>query len=157
MNNNISSETMKDLDIAQYMGKWHEIAKYEFKWEADCDGAVALYTWENDHVLVENQCFRKGQYVRSRTAKAWAADPADPSKLNILFNGMPRDMGVGNYWIHWTDYNNAIVGGPSGRFLWWLSRKPTVRATEVEPMLERIRSFGYDTNRLMANPSVVTK
>lgn len=160
MNNTpISNDTMRNLDLARYMGEWYEIAKYPFKWQTDCEKAKAIYRWDaqNQRVLVENQCWTNNKMIRSRTAKAWVPCQKDKGKLKIAFDGFPRDPSAGDYWVHWTDYNNAIVGGPSGQMLWWLSRRPTVRAKEVEPMLEKIRSYGYNTDRLMAHKSTVTK
>lgn len=155
----IKQDTMNNLDLARYMGEWYEIAKYPFKWQTDCEKAKAIYSWDpqNQKVLVENQCWTNNQMIRSRTAKAWVPDQTDKGKLKIMFDGYPRDPNPGDYWVHWTDYQNAIVGGPSGEMLWWLSRNPTVRAKDVEPMLEKIRSYGYDTDRLMAHKSTVTK
>lgn len=151
--------TVKNFDPSKYMGEWHEIAKYPFKYESNCDRAKAIYKWDDQtkEILVENQCFKRGVMIRSRTAKAKIVDNNDPGKLKIMFDGFPRDPTPGDYWIHWTDYNTAIVGGPSGKMLWWLSRNETVKASEVEPMLEKIRTFGYDTDKLMAHVSVVTK
>ena len=156
----ISEKTVEDLDIEKYMGEWYEIAKYEFKWENDCDNAKAIYKWDNvnQKINVENQCWVDGKMKRSRKAKAWVPDSSDKGKLLINFDdGLPADIGPAPYWVHWTDYNDAIVGGPSGKFLWWLSRKPTVNYKEVEPMLKLIRTYGYDTNKLMASKSTVTK
>ena len=159
--NPISNETVKNLDIGRYMGQWYEIAKYPIVWEKDCERASANYVWDpiKQKVLVENQCWVKDKLIRTRRAEAWVPDANDKGKLLIQFNdGLPADPGPAPYWVHWTDYNyNAIVGGPSGQFLWWLSRKPKVWAIEVEPMLERVASFGYDPNKLMAAPSAVTR
>jgi apolipoprotein D and lipocalin family protein len=158
-NQNISHQTMSDLDIERYMGEWYEIAKYPFKYQTDCDRAKAIYKWdsESEKILVENQCWVRDQMVRSRTAKAWVPDKSDKGKLLIKFDGFPRDPQPGDYWVHWTDYRNAIVGGPRGDMLWWLSRNPTVKAQDVKPMLRRIQSYGYNTDRLMAHPTSVTK
>jgi apolipoprotein D and lipocalin family protein len=155
----INTETQKDLDLDSYMGTWYEIAKYPFKYQVKCDRAKAIYRWDkiNNNILVENQCFREGTLTDSRTATAWIPDPLEPGKLKIVFDGYPRDNKPGDYWVHWTDYQNAIVGGPSGKFLWWLSRNPKVKAEQVQPMLNKIKMFGYNPERLMAHPSVIYK
>ena len=152
-------ETVKDLDVKRYMGEWYEIAHYPFKYQADCEKAKAIYEWDSDddQILVENQCYANDKMIRSRTAKAWIPNQSEKGKIKIMFDGFPRESEPGDYWVHWTDYNNAIVGGPSKNSLWWLSRNSTVRAKDVEPMLERIRTFGYDTDKLISHPSIVTK
>jgi apolipoprotein D and lipocalin family protein len=157
--NPISSETVRDLDLKRYMGEWYEIAHFTFKYQKDCEKARAVYKWDaiNQKILVENQCYSGDRMIRSRTAEAWIPDNNDKGKIKIMFNGFPRDPYPGDYWVHWTDYENAIVGGPSGYTLWWLSRKPTVKASEVEPMLNIIRRFGYDTDKLVSHPSIVRR
>ena len=156
--NNISSKTVKDLNVEEYgSGQWHEIAHYPFLYQKDCEKAKAIYKWDpiNQVILVENQCYANNKMIRSRTAKAWIPDPNDKGKLKIMFDGFPRDPTPGDYWVHYYDGENAIVGGPSGYTLWWLSRNPTVKAKDVEPMLKLIRSFGYDTDKLVSHPSIV--
>jgi len=159
MNSSVSHQTVPKLDLDKYSGEWYEIAKYPFPYQTDCERAKAIYRVDrsNHQILVENQCWTGGKMIRSRQAKAWTPDSNDPGKLKIMFEGFPRDPTPGDYWLHWTDYQDAIVGGPSGRTLWWLSREPTVRAEDVEPMLRRIRGYGYNTDRLMAHESVMRK
>ena len=149
---------MSSINLEKYRGVWYEIAKYPFKYQEDCEKAKAIYKLKGEsEISVENQCWTGDKMIRSRTATAWVPNTLEPGKLKIEFDGFPRDIGPGDYWIIWTDYEDAIVGGPSGYTLWWLSRKPTVKAEEVEPMLEKIRSYGYNTDRLMAHPSVIQK
>ena len=158
-NGQISTETVKDLDLNRYAGEWYEIAKYPFPYETDCDTAKAIYrlTSNQDKLLVENQCYVEDTMIRSRNAVAWIPDPSDKGKLLIEFTGSPRDPKPSSYYVHYTDYQDAIVGGPSGKVLWWLSRKPVVKAQESGPMLEKIKSFGYDVDKLVAHPSRVVR
>lgn len=151
------NHTVADLDPVRYSGKWYELAKYPFLYQADCDNAAAIYRWDdmNQKLLIENQCYKNGQKIRSRHAKAWIPDQSNKGKLRILFEGEPRDP-EGDYWVHYTDYDNyAVVGGPSGRVLWLLGRKPTITYQDVNVLLDIIRKFGYDTDKLLANPGTV--
>ena len=43
----------------------------------------------------------------------------------------------------------ALVGNPDRRYLWILSRTPTVPAVERESLLAKARQQGYDTSRLV--------
>lgn len=155
-------QTMKDLDLKKYMGKWYEIGHYKFRPEASCERAIAIYSLKDENtVRVENQCYKDNNLIRTRKATAWVTDPSDKGKLSILFdNEFDSELDtleneIGNYYVHWTDYKDAIVGNSNDK-LWWLSRKPTVKVSEVEPMLERIRSFGYNTDKLIGTKGVVT-
>lgn len=154
-------KTVKDLNVEKYMGTWYEIAKYDnLIWDKDCEHARVIYKYDEktQKILVENQCFINGKKVRSRKAKAWIPDQNDKGKLLIDFgNNFPTNFGPVQYWVHWTDYDNAIVGGPSGKILWWLSRKPTVYYKDIEPMLKIVESFGYDADKLMSSRSAVTE
>jgi len=150
--------TVKDLDIHRYMGTWYEIAHYPFKYQSDCEQGKAIYKWDDNEqkIKIKNECWAGGKMIRSRTANAWIPDKSDKGRLRILFEGTPRDP-EGSYLVHWTNYNDAVVGGSDGKSLWWISRKPTVRAKDVEPMLKRIRSFGYNTDNLISSKGIVTK
>ena len=158
LSNGISTKTEQNLDIERYMGTWYEIARYPFKYQVDCETAKATYVWDANRKLidVENDCLVNNESIRSRKGGAWIPDMRDKGKLKINFEGTPSS-GTGDYWVHWTDYNDAIVGGPSGEVLWWLSREPQVELKNIEPMLNRIKSFGYNVERLMAHPSVIKK
>lgn len=154
--NKVTNETVKSLDPTKYQGTWYEIARYPNVWETGrCDRAIAIYEWneESQKMRVMNRCIANNQIVNDGYAWAKIPDMNDPGKFKIQFDGMPF---VGDYWVRWTDYNNAIVGNGEGDNLWWLSRNPTVKASEVEPMLTRIRKFGYNTDHMVADPSAVT-
>ena len=57
---------------------------------------------------------------------------------------------LGNYWVldHADDYSWSIVGEPSGRYLWILTRAelpdPILRAE----LVSRVAALGYDTSML---------
>jgi apolipoprotein D and lipocalin family protein len=57
----------------------------------------------------------------------------------------------GQYWVLYVsdDYKTAIVGDPSRRYLWLLSRTPTVNGVVREELLSKARQQGYDTTRLI--------
>jgi apolipoprotein D and lipocalin family protein len=46
------------------------------------------------------------------------------------------------------DYSWALVGEPSGRFLWVLSRPPTISEPLKSDLLKRLADRGYNTDEL---------
>jgi apolipoprotein D and lipocalin family protein len=57
----------------------------------------------------------------------------------------------GDYWIIdlGRDYEYAVVGHPGRKYLWILSRTPSMEPAAYEGVLERLRVQGYDTSRLV--------
>jgi len=57
---------------------------------------------------------------------------------------------VGDYWIldHADDYTWSIVGEPSGRYLWILTREAKPSAELRRTLIERTRALGYDVTML---------
>lgn len=57
----------------------------------------------------------------------------------------------GEYWIIdlGEDYDYAVVGHPSRDYLWILSREPSMEVERYETIIERIKSKGYETERLL--------
>jgi len=157
----ISSSTVKNFDPVRYSGEWIEAARYPtLIYEQDCSGAKAIYTWDTDKQLlyVENVCLNaKGNKIRSRKGQARIADKSDPGKLLLRFtDGLPSDPGESPYWVHYTDYDNyALVGGPSGKFLWLLSRSKVIPTKDILDIMKMVKGFGYNPDKLLMNVGTV--
>jgi apolipoprotein D and lipocalin family protein len=67
------------------------------------------------------------------------------------FTRLVPGVAKGDYWILFVDerYRTAIVGSPDRKYLWILSRTPSLPAWERENLLAKARQQGYDTNRLI--------
>jgi apolipoprotein D and lipocalin family protein len=50
---------------------------------------------------------------------------------------------------HADDYAWAIVGEPSGRYLWLLAREATPTQDRIEAQIDRAKALGYDTSMLI--------
>ena len=75
--------------------------------------------------------------------KAVVADEATNAKLKVSFFG---PLYTGDYWIldHADDYAWSIVGEPSGRYLWLLSREPVPPSAMAQAIMKRVEELGYD-------------
>ncbi|MDI7775650.1 lipocalin family protein [Asticcacaulis sp. EMRT-3] len=136
----------RDVDIKAYAGLWYEIGRYENRFERDCEAVTASYSLSDDgRIDITNSCRSGGLDGREKVAhgKAKVVPDSGNAKLKVSFFG---PFYVGNYWVldHAPDYSWSIVGEPSGRYLWILSRvahpDPATRA-----MIDtRVRQLGYD-------------
>lgn len=146
-------DTVQQVDIARYMGKWYEIAKYPLIFERGCAGVTAEYTLRDDGTVgVLNTCRGSDGTTVSNTIEGFAtvADPSTNAKLTVYFFypfGAP-------YWIIELDdnYQYAVVGDPSRTYLWILSRTPTLDESIYSQILERLPARGYDPAKLEKTP-----
>jgi apolipoprotein D and lipocalin family protein len=138
----------RSVDLKRYTGLWYELARYENRFEKGCEGVTAEYTLKPDgEIRVLNTC-RIGSLsgaVRMSEGSARIVQGSSNTKFKVSFFG---PFYVGNYWIldHANDYSWSIVGEPSGRYLWLLSRtkSPSVRKS----LTQRAKTLGYNTDLL---------
>jgi apolipoprotein D and lipocalin family protein len=137
------------VDLERYLGKWYEIASYPAWFQKGCIGSTAEYSLLSDgKIQVINRC-REGRLdgkVKESKGKAEVADTQTNAKLKVWFFWPFK----GNYWIIDLDpdYRWAVVGEPSRKYLWILSRTPTMEERLYEYILARLPETGYDPARL---------
>jgi len=142
-------ETVPHVELARYLGTWYEIASYPQRFQKGCTGTTATYTLRADGTIeVLNRCARDSLTGRVTVARGRAkvVDKNSNARLKVSFF-WPF---WGDYWIIdlGRDYEYAVVGHPSRKYLWILSRTPALAPTVYEGILERLRKQGYDTSRL---------
>ena len=145
---------VKDVDVARYLGRWYEIARYQTGFEKDIVGATAEYSLRDDgKIQVVNSGFKKrleGDYTEVR-AVAWIPDPDVPAALKVRFFG----LFAADYMIIGLDdakYDWAIVGNNSRDFLWFLSRTPEIEESLYRKMEDIARSEGFNVETLYRVP-----
>lgn len=142
------SQPMPTVDAARYMGKWYEIARMPSRFERGCDGVTAEYELRKDgSVDVLNTCRKDGPKGPARTAKAraWSTHESN-SRYDVRFFWPFKAP----YWIIDLDedYRWAAVGHPERKYLWILSREPSLPPETEAGILARLAALGYDTARL---------
>jgi len=143
--NSAIPEPAKSVDLNRYLGRWYEIGRYEAKFQKDCEAVSADYSLnENGTIKVINTC-RKNSVdgkLTTATGKAKIVDSVSGAKLKVSFFG----PFYGDYWVldHGDDYQWSIVGEPSGRYLWILSRDPRPPEAVKTMLRRRVEELGYD-------------
>lgn len=136
----------KSVDLNRYAGLWYEIGRYENGFERGCEGVTAQYALRDDGLIgVTNTC-RQGAVdgpIKTAQGKAKVVAGAQNAKLKVSFFG---PFYVGDYWVldRADDYAWSIVGEPSGRYLWLLSRTAQPSAQTRATIMERTQALGYD-------------
>lgn len=141
-------EPRKTVDLQKYLGRWYEIARYEQGFQKGCQGVTADYSLRTDGSIdVINRCRKPDGKLSEARGRAKVVDRDTVAKLKVSFFG----PFYGNYWVldHADDYSWAIVGEPSGRYLWILDRRATPGGVEVRRLIDRAARLGYDTSMLL--------
>ncbi len=143
-------QTVRALDLDRYLGTWYEIASYPNRFQRGCVATRATYSRLPDGAIrVVNECRQDTLEGKLRTieGKAWVVgDAANPARLEVQFFWPFR----GNYWVIGLDpdYQWAIVGEPSRRYLWILARTPHISEQLFDELVAKAREAGYDPARI---------
>lgn len=140
----------QSVDLNRYAGLWYEIGRYENGFEQGCEAVTAEYTLRPDGLVgVRNSCRQDGVNgdLKVSEGKARIVDNSNGAKLKVSFFG---PFYVGDYWVldRADDYSWSIVGEPSGRYLWLLSRTPSLSDTARAMITRRAQQLGYDTSMI---------
>lgn len=143
-------QVVPHVDLARYLGVWHEMARYENRFQGpDCLNVTAEYTLRDDgDIGVLNTCRdAAGNVTETADGRAYVADTATNAKLRVTFF-WPF---FGDYWIVALaeDYSWVIVSEPSRDYLWVLTREPVTGGPLKDELVARAASLGFDTSRLV--------
>lgn len=143
------------LDLDRYAGRWHEIAHLPMYFQRNCaSDTTATYTRKPDGMIeVDNACRTKDGGLQ-RSVGAARPVPGKPGALEVRF--APKWLGwIPGVWAdYWVidldpDYRWAVVGGPSNKYLWILSRTPTLDPATLKAIKDRAARRGYDVTKLV--------
>lgn len=152
-------QTVPNVDLGRYAGKWYEIARLPNKFQSQCASNVtADYAVRDDGDLdVVNRCKKTDGKIEEAEGRARVADPVTNAKLDVRF--APAWLAwLPNVWSpYWIldlseDYSVAAVGDPSRDYLWILSRTPQLADSVYDDVVNRMTAQGYDTARLLKTP-----
>ena len=144
----VNTSTVKQLDIPRFMGKWYEIARYEHTFEKGMTYVTAEYSLLPDgKIRVINRGMKNGK-PKEIIGKARQPDPIEyPGRLEVSF----FLWFYADYYILelYKDYQHAIIGSNTDKYLWILSRSPEIPKDTLDKLLTNIRQRGYDLSKLV--------
>lgn len=143
----IDNRTVQTFDVARFMGKWYEIARYDHRFEEGMTRVSATYTLLDDgRIEVLNSGYKDGKYKEIK-GKAKQPNPADPGKLKVSF----FLWFYSDYYVLILDpeYRYVVIGSSSDKYLWIMSRQPDLAEDVIRNLLDQLRERGYDTAKLV--------
>lgn len=133
----------------KYLGKWYEIARFDYRFEKDLKNVTAEYSLkDNGKIKVVNRGYN---YVKQKweeaIGKAKFAKDENTGMLKVSFFG-PFYSGYNVISLQ-GDYQYALIAGSSLDYLWILSRSKTIPNKVKGEFLEKAKSIGYNINKLL--------
>ncbi|WP_171973180.1 lipocalin family protein [Saccharicrinis aurantiacus] len=149
-NTMIDKSVVKKLDIDKYLGKWYEISRFDHSFERGMEGVTATYSMRDDgKIKVLNAGYKNGLDGKYSSAegKAYIPNKAEPAKLKVSFFW----FFYGDYFVLDLDddYQWALIGSSSDKYLWILSRTPNINEDTYKMLINKLKLRGYDTNKLI--------
>ncbi len=150
-------EAVPSIDLHKYAGVWYEIARLPNRFQKKCTGDVtATYTLlDNGSIKVVNRCKKEnGEFDEAEGEAKLSGDNAPNSKLKVRF--APSILSFlpfvwGDYWIILLapDYSYAVIGEPARKYLWVLSRTPSMDESTLMTLFAQIKAKGYDLTSIV--------
>jgi apolipoprotein D and lipocalin family protein len=146
--------TMPHVDLARYMGTWHEIARLPASFERPCVGQPsATYVLRGGSVEVIDRCLGADGQLREAVGEARVVPASGNAKLQLSL--WPRLLRLlpfawADYWIIHVDdrYRVAVVGHPNRRYLWLLARDRRLSPTQCAQLVDIAAAHGFPVHRL---------
>lgn len=150
-----ANQPLAQLDLARYAGTWHEIAHLPMFFQRHCvDRITATYTAQADGTIeVRNACRTRDGTMDETVGTARPGDgPQGALKVRFApawLSWLP--LVWADYWVVDLDpqYRWAVVGGPSRKNLWVLSRTPSMERAVFDDLKARAAQRGYPVDRLI--------
>jgi apolipoprotein D and lipocalin family protein len=133
----------------KYLGKWYEIARFDFSFERNLNNTTAEYSLRPDGTInVKNKGFN---YVTKKwqeaNGKAKFRGDDTLAALEVSFFG--PFYAAYNVIALDADYQYALVVGGNLKYLWILSRTTTIPDAIRTNYLMIAQSLGYDVTKLI--------
>lgn len=151
------------VDLGKYVGAWHEIARFDNEHQEGCVFSQAMYTQKKEYIEVKNSCtLADGQKKEAIGRLKTPEENSGNAKLKVNFTPFfIRLFGVGwgDYWIIdlGSNYEYAVVSGPSKERLWILSRQIPMKKSTYDDIVKRLKEKGFDTSKLVVGKNAVAE
>ncbi len=152
----------QNVDIQKYQGFWYELERFDIKFEKGCGNVTADYKLtKKGKVKVVNTCVKKKKNgkLKTKDAKgvAFVVDKKTNARLKVSFVPFFKWLGwfAGDYNIIklGPNYEYVLVGSQDRKYLWILSRTPSLPEDTKDMLKAEARAQGFDTSKLIVTPS----
>jgi apolipoprotein D and lipocalin family protein len=140
---------IQPFDSTRYLGKWYEIARFDFAFEKNLNTTTAEYSLNSDGTIrVENTGYnyKQEKWVKA-IGRAKFRETSSIAKLGVSFFG-PFYAGYNVIMLD-PNYKYALIAGRNLRYLWILSREKSIPDEIKNQYLVEAERIGFKTQDLI--------
>lgn len=137
------------FDSEKYLGKWYEIARFDFKHEKDLKNVTAVYSKREDgkiKVVNRGYNFVKNKWEEA-DGKAKFVKDENTAALKVSFFG-PFYSEYNAVMLE-SDYSSVLIFGESNDYMWILSRTKTITDDTKQKYLDYAKQNGFPIENLV--------
>ncbi|KAF1688158.1 hypothetical protein B1992_01715 [Pseudoxanthomonas broegbernensis] len=147
--------SVPELELSRYAGQWYEIAHLPVSFQRKCVREItATYSLRRDGSIgVRNACRTRDDGLEEAQGVARTVE-GHPGRLQVRFvpdwlSWLP--LVWADYWVLELDpdYQWTMVGEPGRKYLWILSREPSMDRGLFDRLRARAEAMGYDLSPLV--------
>ncbi len=149
--NEINTSVVPNLDVERYMGTWYEIGRYDISFEKGLVGVTANYKLFDDGTI---QVINTG-YKDSLDGKIDIIEGKAKRRDKDATDGALKVSFFLDFYAQYNvmelaeDYSWSLVGSRTDKYLWILSRTPSLDTNTLEHILRLAANRGYDTSKIL--------
>ncbi len=143
-------EPVTGFELDRYLGKWHEIARLDHRFERGLSKVTAEYSMRDDGgVRVVNRGYDAGKDKwKEAEGRAYFTGARSVGSLKVSFF-RPFYGGYNVIDLDREGYSWALVCGPDRSYLWILARTPELDPATLGRLRARAAELGFDTEKLI--------
>lgn len=139
---------VQNFDAQKYLGKWYEIARFDYRFEKNINNATANYSLNPDgsiKVVNGGFNFKKNKWDEAIGEARFVGDKTE-ARLKVSFF---KPIWAGYNVIELVDYKYALVVGNSTKYMWILSREKTIPEAIKTKFLNKAKNLGFQIENLV--------
>lgn len=147
-------ETVEHVDIERFMGDWYVIAIIPNFIEKNAINGIESYQLiDEDRVKIDYRFINaKSGKQKHMQPKAWIYDKESYAEWRVQFVWPLKypyliiDLAE--------DYSHTVIGVPNRKFVWIMSREPTMPDETYKQILQNLDEVGYDIAKIEKMPQI---
>ncbi len=143
-----TNEPVADIDLKKFDGKWYSLTSIPTMMDKDWLETIEYYTLREDDTYDVRTTYRKEGESEEKEVES-RLFPGDAGEVGEMKAQFLWPFKIGYRVIDLADdYSHVVIGHPDKKYLFFMSRNPTMSEEEMAEIVARCQELGYPTEEL---------